>query len=93
MLRVGRIVNQHKMAKHFELTSTEDRFAYQWKANQIAEEAVLDGLYVIRISVLDDVWTSENTVLAYKEPHVGRSCIPLHEVDGLAHPADSLRTR
>ncbi len=65
-LRVGRIVNQHKMAKHFELTIAEDRFAYQRKADQIAAEAALDGLYVIRTSVPDDVLTSENTVRAYK---------------------------
>src|SRR5487761_1137908 len=49
-LRVGRIINRHKMAKHFELTITDDHFAFARKTEQINSEAALDGIYVIRAS-------------------------------------------
>jgi len=65
-LRVGRVLNKYKMAKHFELEITADRFTYQRRENQIAEEAALDGLYVIRTSVAAQDLSSEETVRAYK---------------------------
>ena len=46
--RAGAVVNKHKMAKHFELEIADGRFAYRRKQAQIDEEALLDGLYVIR---------------------------------------------
>jgi hypothetical protein len=46
--RAGAVVNKHKMAKHFELAIADGHFAYQRKTAQIDEEALLDGLYVIR---------------------------------------------
>ena len=49
-LRVGKVINRHKMAKHFELTIRDDHFSYQRKADHIAAEAALDGIYVIRAS-------------------------------------------
>lgn len=66
-VRVGRVINHYKVGKHFELTITDDGFSYQRKDEQIAAEAALDGLYVIRTSVTDDVLNSENTVRAYKD--------------------------
>ena len=50
-LRVGRVLNRHKVGKHFELTIGEDGFSYQRKQDQITAEADLDGIYVIRTSV------------------------------------------
>jgi hypothetical protein len=49
-LRVGKVVNRHKMAKHFELTITDDQFSYTRKTDAISGEAALDGIYVIRAS-------------------------------------------
>jgi hypothetical protein len=49
-LRVGKVVNAHKMAKHFELTIADGAFSYARKAEAIAEEAALDGIYVVRAS-------------------------------------------
>ncbi len=49
-LRVGKVVNRHKMAKHFDLTIGEDHFSFARKTDQIATEAALDGIYVIRAS-------------------------------------------
>jgi hypothetical protein len=66
-IRIGRVINHYKVAKHFELTITDDGFVYKRKQDQIAAEASLDGLYVIRTSVSDEILNSENTVRAYKD--------------------------
>ena len=54
------------MAKHFELTISDDRFSFARKTREITAEAAFDGLYVVRTSLpaatLDDV----GTVRAYK---------------------------
>jgi len=50
-LRVGKVVNQYKVAKHFELTIGEAAFSFQRKHDSIAAEAALDGIYIIRTSV------------------------------------------
>jgi transposase len=66
-LRVGRVLNRHKVGKHFELTITDGSFSYRRKEAQIAAEAALDGIYVIRTCVRPEVLTSEDTVRAYKD--------------------------
>ena len=43
-LRVGKIVNQYKVAKHFELGITQASLAWTRKADAIKAEAALDGL-------------------------------------------------
>ena len=50
-MRVGKVIGKYKMAKHFELDITETAFAYHRKADAIAAEAALDGLYIVRTSV------------------------------------------
>ena len=50
-LRVGKVVNQYKVAKHFELAIGENAFSFTRKQQSIAAEAALDGLYIIRTSV------------------------------------------
>jgi transposase len=65
-LRVGRVSHRFKMAKHFEFTIEEDLFTYHRNTARIAEEAALDGLYVIRTSVPAEVLTAPETVAAYK---------------------------
>lgn len=49
-LRVGKVINAHKMAKHFELTIGEAGFSFTRKSGAIAAEAALDGIYVVRAS-------------------------------------------
>jgi Transposase DDE domain len=66
-LRVGRVLNRHKVGKHFELTIGDDRFSYRRNQARIAEEAALDGIYVIRTSVKPDAFAAEDTVRAYKD--------------------------
>jgi transposase len=65
-LRIGRELKSTKMQKHFELTIKEDSFSYCRKTDQIAAEAALDGLYVVRTSTPAKTLSSEQAVLAYK---------------------------
>ena len=64
--RVERSVNKYKMAKHFELLITDTSFRYARKANTIADEARLDGIYVIRTSVDHHTLSAAQSVEAYK---------------------------
>jgi hypothetical protein len=66
-LRVGKVLNRFKVGKHFILTITEESFSYQRDAVRIAEEAALDGIYVIRTSVSKEELDTEETVRAYKD--------------------------
>jgi len=50
-LRVGKMINRHKMGKQFQLTITDTSFSYQRNAEKIAAEAALDGIYITRTSV------------------------------------------
>jgi transposase len=65
-LRVGKVIDKYKMAKHFELTITDDRFHYQRKVENIEHEAALDGIYVIRTDVPRETLSAEDTVRSYK---------------------------
>ena len=47
-VRVGKVVNRHKMAKHFELDIKDDSFGFRRKHDEIAREAAQDGVYVVR---------------------------------------------
>jgi len=65
-LRAGRVVNAKKMAKHFELTIADGVFAFERKEASIAEEAALDGLYVVRTSVSAERLGTSAVVETYK---------------------------
>jgi transposase len=66
-LRVGKVVNRYKVGKHFILEINDECFSYQRNETKIAEEAALDGLYVIRTSVDTEDLSAEGTVSAYKD--------------------------
>ena len=65
-LRVGRVLQRFKVAKHFVVTITDDGFTYGRDVHRIAQEAALDGVYVIRTSVAETDLAPEETVRAYK---------------------------
>jgi transposase len=65
-VRVGRVLNKYKVGKHFALTIEETGFTFQPLDQQIAAEAALDGLYVIRTSVPKKQMSSAEAVLNYK---------------------------
>jgi len=65
-LRVGKVINHYKMAKHFTLAITEDSFTFTANHDAIAAEAALDGIYVLRTSLPADAISTDNVVLRYK---------------------------
>ena len=65
-VRVGKVLNKYKVGKHFALTIEESDFQFQRLEPQIAAEAALDGIYVIRTSVAKKQMTSAEAVRSYK---------------------------
>jgi len=65
-LAVGAVVNQHKMAKHFDLAIGEHSFTFTRKAEAIAAEAAMDGLYAVRTNLPEQVLGDAQAVRAYK---------------------------
>jgi len=65
-LKVGRVVNRFKMAKHFELTIEDGRFHAQRREEEIREEGLLDGVYVIRTSESKENLSAPDVVRHYK---------------------------
>jgi hypothetical protein len=67
-LRVGRVLNRHKMAKHFELVIGDDSFSFSRKEEQISAEAALDGFYVVRASAAGtEEMSAAEVVSTYKD--------------------------
>lgn len=65
-LRLGAVLDRRHMAKHFALTITETGFGWLRKAEAIAAEAALDGIYVIRTKLPAARFPAATVVLAYK---------------------------
>ena len=65
-LRVGRVIERFHMGKHIELSITDTAFTWQRRHDVIAQEAALDGLYVIRTSVSAQQLDAAAAVAAYK---------------------------
>jgi hypothetical protein len=65
-LRVGRVVNKYKVAKHFELQIEDERFAFRILDEQVAAEALLDGIYILRTPVPAHKMDSAQVVRSYK---------------------------
>lgn len=73
-LKVGKVINKYKMEKHFEWTITPHGFTFQRDEKKIRQEALLDGLYVVRTSVPKQTMSSEHVVETYKSlSHVERA--------------------
>jgi transposase len=81
-VRVGKIINKYKMAKHFDLDIKNDAFSFQHKSDSIAAETALDGIYIIRTSVSTDRMDSADCVRNYKLlVHVERAFRSLKTID------------
>jgi hypothetical protein len=65
--RAGRVVNRRKMAKHFTLQIADASFDYERNQAQIDEEALFDGIYVIRTAEPQQRIGSQAVVRAYKQ--------------------------
>jgi hypothetical protein len=66
-VRVGRVLNKYKMAKHFVLQIQAEHFTFHIDEEKVAAEATLDGLYVIRTSLPADALSSDDAVRHYKD--------------------------
>jgi transposase len=62
----GKVVNQYKVAKHFELHITDNMFSFSRIKDSITAEAALDGLYIIRTSVQAQRMDAATCVRTYK---------------------------
>ncbi len=81
-IAVGTVIGKHKMAKHFELAIEDASFTFRRKEADIAAEAMLDGLYVIRTSLPKEAIGAEDAVNAYKSlSQVERAFRSLKTVD------------
>jgi transposase len=65
--RVGKVLGRFKVGKHFELHMAEASFHYQRRLAEIAQEAALDGIYVIRTSVPASALGAAQVVDTYKQ--------------------------
>lgn len=66
-LAVGPQLKRWRVGKHFQLEITDNSFAFQRKQEQIAAEAALDGIYVLRTSVPEPELAAPDVVRAYKQ--------------------------
>jgi len=81
-LKVGAALGRRKVAKHFGLTITDEGLSFARDDAAIAQEAALDGFYVLRTSVPAEALDAPATVLAYKSlAHAERAFRSLKSVD------------
>ena len=67
-LQVGGVWNRYMVTKHFQVTITDDTFTYERKHEQIAQEAELDGISVIRAGrIAPAQLAAAGIVRAYKQ--------------------------
>jgi transposase len=86
-VRVGKVVNKYKVAKHFALAIEDQRFGFHRREDPIAAEAALDGLYIIRTSVPTTQMTAADCVRNYKSlAQVERAFRSLKTIDLKVRP-------
>jgi transposase len=86
-VRVGKVIDRFKMAKHLALTIEEGRLDWRRQEESIAAEQALDGIYVIRTSEPAARLSSEDAVRGYKGlSHVERAFRTLKGLDLMIRP-------
>lgn len=66
-VRVGRVINKRKVAKHFELAIKDDEFHFEINQAKVREEAATDGIYFVRTSLSQEKMDADETVRSYKQ--------------------------
>ncbi len=66
-LAVGAVWNRWRVRKHFQVEIADTAFSFTRKQEQIAAEAALDGIYVLRTSVAETELRAPDVVRAYKQ--------------------------
>lgn len=65
-IKVGKVLNKHKVGKHFEIRIGDNTLSYQRKQDTIETESRLDGFYVIRTSESEQALNASDAVRTYK---------------------------
>jgi hypothetical protein len=65
-VEVGKVISKYKTGKHFAITITDTRLAIERRQDQIRDEAVLDGFYVLRTPLPASQLDGPAVVTAYK---------------------------
>jgi hypothetical protein len=66
-LAVGQVIKRFRVKKHFALEIADGRLHVERKREQIAEEAALDGIYILRSTVAAERLDAPDVVRAYKQ--------------------------
>ena len=86
-VKVGKVLGRYKMGKHFGCKIGEGNFTWSRRAESIAEEEKLDGIYVLRTSESKEQLSAEDTVRSYKSlAEVERAFRCLKGIDLLVRP-------
>lgn len=93
-VRVGKVIDKYKVAKHYRLDIGDGHFSFEIDADKVATEAALDGLYVVRSSVGAERLSAADTVLSYKRlSQVERAFRTLKSLDLEVRPIRHRRER
>ncbi|WP_434619462.1 IS1634 family transposase [Arthrobacter sp. A5] len=65
-IRAGKVVGKYNMEKHYKLDITDTSFTYARNEENIAAEAALDGIYIIRTTIPDKQMDAAKVVATYK---------------------------
>jgi hypothetical protein len=86
-MKVGKVLGRYKVGKHFECSIGEGSFVWSRRAELIAQEEKLDGIYVLRTSEPAQRLSAEETVRSYKSlAEVERAFRCLKGIDLLVRP-------
>jgi Transposase DDE domain len=70
---LGRVINKHNVGKHFDYRITDTSLAIERRHDQIAAEAALNGIYVLRTNVDATELDAAGVITSYKNlAHIER---------------------
>jgi len=93
-IAVGKVIDHHKVAKHFDLTITDTDLVIERRSQPIDDEALLDGIYVVRTNVTSELLDSSSVVRSYKGlSNAERAFRSLKTVDIEIRPIHHRRSR
>ena len=86
-VRVGKVINKYKVAKHFVVHIDDDAFDFQIDQVKVGAEAALDGIYVVSTSVARETMDAPQAVRSYKHlSNVERAFRCLKSIDLMVRP-------
>jgi transposase len=65
-LRVGKVINKYKVAKHFRLDIQDKALSFSVDQDKVNAESALDGIYIVRTSLAVHDLDADDTVRSYK---------------------------